>query len=366
MKLNSVKWSVALVGLFASAANAEGYNAGINLRSEMGQETVKPETGDSTSTMGFKFREARFVFKGQAAQRTNFMMRLRFDRDPVCSTVTGGGAACTTKTATGQSRNLDIAYVEQMATDQVSVKFGRQSAGTGGVYGNQEAVDQYHLISKPAAYNSFDRVDGVSFGYTPMEKTTVSLMFFNPRETDAEGESFANKGGLGLGLTFKGEFVDGLVRPILSYHTTPKAEDKTAGLDKGADTYLFAGVQVVQGDIAGSLDYASMKTGKQSSAGKDLTATGMGLSASYRLGCMRPLLKYWSDAPQVVENGSVKTGNKTTQMALAVEFMPENAAGNYFVAFRTKDVEKTAKTTAFLVGFALDASAAIPVAAATN
>lgn len=277
-------------------------------------------TGLGQDNYKFFIPIGRLDAQGKLGSALDYRLRWRFSKP----------AVATSTPANNQNDSLndsvDFAYVSHKPVDMLTVTVGKFASQIGGVEGSYSGSDLY-LLSSGNGGATLTNTSLIGKAYytgakfeTAMGDHKIGLHFANAAaDVTNDNGKFAQTSGY-TALVYTGSFADGMVKPVVSYHTTTNAA--AAGSEKKVGTYLSAGAMFnVMSNLQIDADYlANTYTNGTVATNKD-TLNTMVLNVAYKMDNIKPSIKYYSGEEKIKGATDVKTTH--SGMSAVVEFKPK-------------------------------------------
>lgn len=283
----------------------------------------------------------RLDAQGKLGSALDYRLRWRFSKP----------AVATSAPANNQNDSLndsvDFAYITHKPMDILAVTVGKFASQVGGVEGSTSGSDLYvvspgnggGLVNTSLAGKAY--YTGAKFE-TAMGDHKIGLHFANAAaDVTNNSNKFAQTSGY-TGLVYTGSFADGMVKPIVSYHTATNSA--ASGSEKNVGTYIAAGAMVTSGNVQVGLDVNSNTYTNATVATNKDTLTDVTLNVGYNMDNIKPALKYYTATEAIKDATEVKYTH--TGMSAVVEFKPKvDENFRYHVAYN--QVNKKADTAGY-------------------
>lgn len=338
------------------------------VRTEFNSDSSKnmPEVyeGDKSSNY-FNFQRARFNLQGSLAENLKYRLRFRFDKPVNPETVSVSGttengvttiSSSTKKTLDGQGAALDRAYIEYAPIEMLSLTIGKIESNLC-AYDGMSGIDAYYIAAPLAVGKCFSSstMTGMDLVLKPFQGNEFHLIAVNAPEGDAHQATPE------LGIIYKGNFANGMVKPRLTYHILPFRELKlkeTGVKVKEAvnDSVLNIGSDFSYADAELKADYITYtdvdQTPDSNGPGDDVYTSIVG-RFSYKISQFRPVLNVESSQYEksVFKNGSkAKEKKNVLAYGFTLEYNPTSVKnfrfhGGYLSNVSKSDVDGAKEVT---------------------
>ncbi len=332
---------VIAVAILSSSvfADAGMPKVSLELRGQFHQDStdVDDDTKDGED-QGFNWSFARLVFDGKASDKLSYKLRLRLE---------GAGFAGSTSNGDALANGVDFAKVTHKVNDKMAITLGRTKVLFGGWEGKWSSKFLFNDDSEVRnIYKGTFFRTGAHFDYNyGMGKVTVNIA------DDRTAQKY--DAGMLTGLRWEGSFMDGALKPVISYHQDKTSAQPSSGADTAdaiTSTTTAFGIGwyknglMVEVDMAtwtrsadeatGAVDAnAGNTTGNWANQFSTLVTAEVKstvLRVSKRMGQWNPIVKY------VMNTGSSDGDDvvATTSYSLTAEYYPEvgNDKFRYFAS----------------------------------
>jgi hypothetical protein len=351
---------IVLVGLVVKATTLQAEEATGGdwrikgkIRADSAQNTTTTKLGDTdtltSKTSSLKLARAQFELVGKKDQTE---VKIKIYGDKFLSPATVNDA-------------LKSAFLTYKIDDMFSVSAGKLDARDFSWEWDYSSTDEY-LYGRAGSYG-IDNVPGVelktAFGtnalFLQVLQGSSSISTSNP-STRISADADHSTGGLTSTLQYRGSFVDGMVRPILTYANVRMASSKfttTSGTTKtsynygnGYQTHLGAGIKITAAGSTTDVDYNRVKILKQKNNDLDKETNVTSISLQTRLPAMEsvtPLIKICTDTDRKGKTGNLGDVSRSAFVAGAeYAFSPVVRLHAMYSSdmTTTKAYEDTAKT----------------------
>ena len=259
----------------------------MNLRGRYDWTHTENKTASGKSKESeFSAQDLRLVTDGKVNATTKFSFTLK----PL-------------KSATNEEM-VDTAFVTKKLNDTFSVLIGKQAPLVGGRENDYADYDLYLLSSFKSAL--LGNTPGVSI-QTEMAGQSLYLQALKSSTTTL-------KSTYTYGASYYGNFLDGKIVPILSYHQ--EATDRS----KQKNKYIALGSQFTSGNTVLEFDWLKKTEEKNGASSKNLDTTSMVLQLKYNHEMFEPFAKIIMDKKENI-NATV-TETERTGWEAGLEFHP--------------------------------------------
>ncbi len=281
-------------------------------------DDMKAASASNTSNSRFYVQTGRVDYKGKLGEDLSFRLRLRFDKDFTSTNY---------RSSDKVSNWVDYAYVTHQITDNFSLTFGKLYGGVAGVAALLSSADiyAYNKAYSYAVANGYFFSTGAKATYKFDGQEFSLIGFNNPKDVDTSvtPNTAVVHSRIGAGLYYHGSFADGMIEPVVSYHSANY--NMQSGQDKDRkDTLATIGTVVKAGGVEANIDYNSYTYAKKNSLTEDDTLKSLYLAVSYPVENWKPKLTY-ENSEDTVTSATTTTKTKTTytNVSAALEYKPK-------------------------------------------
>ena len=356
MKLSTLLISLLL--LIPNIASAEeNFDLKIHLRQQLTSATndVSSENNIGKATK-FEATYLKMNLTGKLADDIRFRFRHAFN-DP------------TTTTADGTGSTTDYAYIDKVYGDTF-IRMGKQFYG--GLCGRDGDASSLRIQFFGEACNVVPDfyLNGIS-AYHSVADQLFALALVNPSTIET------NSSGVGISASYWGNFMGGMIEPIVNYTTLPTNEQKDANgtvtSDGEATTHWAAGSRFTFGKVWFELDVEQTIIPDRTVGGSaDTEVNSQVVSLQYAPGALKYEVKY--SLSDIKNSSAIDTDfNSATATVAGLEYDQTQASATiyytpnadvdltYHIAYytRTRDFKGASVATAdttdskIMVGFNL-------------
>ena len=282
------------------------------IRGDNVQTSTVTKLGDAdsttTNTSEIKLVRAQFEFVGKK-DKTELKIKVYGDKFGSTSTVNDA---------------LKYAFLTYNVNDMLAVSAGKLDARDFSWEWDYSSTDVY-LFNRAGSYG-IDNVPGAevkaAFGTNELfvQALQGASSIANPSNPSKRLGATADhsSGGLTSSIQYRGSFVDGMVRPILTYANVRTASSKFTTTDgtsttsynygNGYETHLGAGLKITAAGSTTDVEYDAVTVLKQKDSDTDHATNVTSISLQTRLpavASITPLLKVVSDSDKKGATGNV-------------------------------------------------------------
>lgn len=264
----------------------------------------------------FQTQDLRLVTDGKVTDSTKFSLTLK----PLQS-------------ATGEDM-VDTAFVTKKMNDMCSILIGKQSPLIGGRENDYADYDLFLLSSFKNAIPA--STTGISLQHEVANQTVYI------QALKAAAPTGASHSGYTYGASYYGNFLEGKIVPILSYHQ--EATDLSGAKNK----YIALGAQGVSGNTIVEFDWLKKSEEKVGIAAKNLDTTSMVVHVRYDHERYKPFAKIILDKIENINDTVTETERTGWEAGIVFHPVKEEDLRYHLVYNSAETKEKvggTAKTT---------------------
>ena len=308
-----------------------GFVASYDSHSE--DKTPEDLSGDNRDS-AFKAGYARLNFKGKFNDKVGYRLRFRLNKD-----------SGTTKDD-GLDSSVDYAWVEHQLGPG-KIRIGKQANQVCVFEQKWGSYRRYHLSAACAAGDKFKYNIGASYWYK-FGNNKFGIGIGNRSNSFEKKET-----GLAMNLSYSGNFLDGVLQPMLTYSSFSHGSQDSDGdgvedAISGTDTNIGLGIRFKFYGIVSEIEHISFTDANLSTtAGKDSKTNSINLNFRYTVAQWTPFFKLESsqaeeDTDSVYINGSSGGGlsshDKKIGVSVGFEFKPwADTHLEYFVYHQVDD-----------------------------
>lgn len=322
-----IKAFIALAAIATTGAFAGEHKAVFKGRMDLrGDNNDYAKTGVGSNS-AFNMAYARTQFKGDVNDSgVTYKLTLNLLK-----------GADANKDVNGTSKFLDEASLKFKMGDALSLTAGKQYVLIGGREYDLSTRDTYATSVFYAATPSKDL--GVTLGYS-VAGQEFDLQVFNGNKRTTGGADTSNgstsiQSKMGYGVTWYGNLMDGMIKPIAGYAVMPVYSASVSGKE---NVFMALGAQFNVSNFVIETDYDSLNKKKAISTSVDTKVTSMYASVSYKMDMVSPWFKYISSEEK---NYAVNNDKReTTVMELGAQFKHSEGV-KFNVVYDMSEVETT-------------------------
>lgn len=260
----------------------------------------------------------RIDAQGKLGTALDYRLRWRFSKPAVATSTPANNAN------DNLNDSVDFAYITHKPADMLSVTLGKYASQIGGVEGAYSGSDLFLISSANGGasltntgLNGRPYYTGAKFE-TAFGDHKVGLHFANAAsDVNNDSGKFAQTSGF-TGLVYTGAFMDGMIKPTVSYHTV--TNDAT-GTEKKTGTYMALGAMFTMDALQVDADYtANTYTNATVVTNKD-TLNTMTLNVAYKMDNIKPSIKYYSGEEKI--KAAADTKYTHSGISAVVEYKPK-------------------------------------------
>lgn len=322
-----IKAFIALAAIATTSAFAGEHKAVLKARMDLrGDNRDYAKTGVGSNS-AFSAAYARTQFKGDVNDSgVSYKLTLNLVK-----------ASEANKDVNGTSGFLDEASLKFKMGDALSLTAGKQYVLLGGREFDWSLRDLYATSVFFASAPSKDLGATVTYSVAGQD---FNLQVFNGNKRTSGGEGTTNgstsmQSKMGYGITWYGNLMDGMIKPIAGYTIMPRY---SATASDREDVMMALGAQFNVSNFVIEADYDSLNKKKAISTSVDTKVTSMYGYVSYKMDMVSPWFKYISSEEK---NYAVNNDKReTTVMELGAQFKHSEGV-KFNVVYDMSEVETT-------------------------